>query len=149
MILVMRMTWTVIFGCLGAACVQDMKTKSVYRFVWWIGGVAAVCLLWLAGTEKPLHLLELLMFTALQHLLFSRFYGRADCRAFCLCAAALASLGAGLYLFLMQMLVAFFLLALVQAARRNVASDGNLSHPVAFLPYITIAFLLVLWYYYT
>lgn len=149
MITVIRLAWAAIFGCLGAACAQDMKTKSVYRFVWWIGGVAAAGLLWPAAAEKPLHILELLVFMALQHLLFSRFYGRADCRAFCLCAAALTSLGAGLYLFLMQMLVAFFLLALVQAIRRNVASDGNLSHPVAFLPYITIAFLLVLWYYYT
>lgn len=143
------LAWGTICLCLAAACWQDLKTRNVYRFVWWIGGTAAAVLLLGNIPMSILHPAELIVFVLLQHLLFSRYYGRADCRAFCLCAAVQASLGAGLFRFLMHMLFAFLLLAIVQVAKRNVASDGNLSHPVAFLPYITIAFLFTLWYYYT
>lgn len=77
---------------------------------------------------------------ALQFMLFARMYGKADCYAFCVCAIAGASLGMGFPDYLWQMLLALCLLFPVQLLRRNIGKSGNLKQPVAFLPYITLAF---------
>lgn len=140
--------WAVIAVCLLAACIMDLRTCLVYNAVWWIGGTAALLLLILnRKVIDPENFLWLGVFAALQMGLFSRMYGRADCYAFCVCAAAGASLGMGPAGFLTHMLLAFGLLAAVQALRRNIGRDGNLKRPVPFLPYITLAFWALLWYY--
>ena len=91
----------------------------------------------------------LLFFICLQQFLFSRMYGRADCHAFSVCALHLASLGVGLRGYLEQMLLAFLFLAIFQFFRKNIADNGNLKRPVPFLPYITLAFFLVVCYHTT
>ncbi|MCM1026199.1 MAG: hypothetical protein NC432_07170 [Roseburia sp.] len=140
--------WAVIFLCLLAACIMDCKTCMVYNVVWWISGAAALILLVLNGRQIPPETVFWLgAFAALQEILFSRMYGKADCHGFCVCAAAEASLGIGPAGFLGHMLLAFGLLAVVQAFRRNIGRDGNLKRPVPFLPYITLAFWVLLWYY--
>lgn len=80
------------------------------------------------------------VYMAIQLGLFSRLYGKADCYAFCVCAIAEASLGMTLFDYLILTLLAVFLLFPIQLYRRNIAKNGNLKRPVAFLPYITTAF---------
>lgn len=138
-----RLSLSLIMGCLLLACITDIAICQVYNFVWWISGVAAVALL--AGRGfAPSAVWEVLLFCVIQLTLFSRMYGKADCYAFCVCAAAEAGLGFGLAGFLMHMLVSFLLLVAVQAERRNIGSRGCLKSPVPFLPYITGAFYLML-----
>ncbi len=142
--------WITIMACLLFACVTDCKTCQVYNVTWWISGGAAVLLL--VGRESRLTIgviSELFVFIVLQLIFFSKMYGRADCYAFSVCAIAEASEGMGLGEYLLHMLWAFLLLAFVQGICHNIDKTGNLRKPVPFLPYITLAFCALLWYYYT
>ncbi|MGN0401883.1 MAG: hypothetical protein ACI4HQ_06430 [Acetatifactor sp.] len=139
--------WGIIGGCFTFACVMDYRTRTVYNFVWWISGAAALVLLFQRRPgPDPEQWIELAVFLGLQLFLFSTMYGRADCYAFCVCGIAEAAAGMGLKGYLIHMLLSFFLLALVQGMRRNIAETGNLKYPVPFLPYITLAFWTLLWY---
>lgn len=143
-----RMIMAVILGCLLLASVTDLAICQVHNFVWWIGGTAACLLLWVALRRTPAAvcnvLPELFMFCVIQIVWFGRLYGRADCYAFCVCAGAEAGLGLSFMGFLGHMILAFLLLAVVQAFRKNISRKGNLKKPVPFLPYITTAFYLLL-----
>ncbi|MDE6166950.1 MAG: hypothetical protein K2G28_00635 [Acetatifactor sp.] len=134
----------VVIGCLLLACITDCATCQVYRFVWWISGGAALLLLGVEGWPEGERLWGLALFCFLQLILFSHMYGKGDCHAFCVCAAVEAAAGMDFTGFLIHMLVSFSLLAAVQVARGNVSRKGSLKHPVPFLPYITISFLVVL-----
>lgn len=124
-------------AALTAAVVMDLESCMVYNYVWWIGGGAAVLLLGMVkgGMEG-----ELLIFILLQELFFCRLYGRADCHAFSVCAFLENVMGMGMQMYLLHMLFAFLLLALVQGVGGNIGTNGNLKQPVAFLPYITLTF---------
>lgn len=132
-----------------AASRMDLRTMTVRRWVWAAGGIPVLGLLLRnalaqAGglRETAVSCLFLLLFFALQQGLFARMYGRADCHAFCLCAAAFALMGYGFELWIEHMALAYVLLAVAQALRRNIARTGNLKKPVPFLPYITVSFVL-------
>lgn len=146
--LIPRMIMAVILGCLLLASVTDLAICQVHNFVWWIGGTAACLLLWVGLRRTPAAvsnvLPELFMFCVIQIVLFGRLYGRADCYAFCVCAGAEAGLGLGFMGFLKHMILAFLLLTVVQAFRKNISRKGNLKKPVPFLSYITTAFCLLL-----
>lgn len=130
-------------GCLLLACVTDMAIFQVYNFVWIVSGAAAVMLF--AGRKPEVAVVwELLLFGVIQMALFARMYGKADCYAFCACAAVEAGLGSGMRGFLTHMLVSFFLLTAVQAMRKNIGPRGHLKKPVPFLPYITAGFYIIL-----
>lgn len=143
-----RLLLSLFIGCLLLACVTDLAICQVHNFVWWIA-VSAGGLLFLErlrrGAEENGHLAsELMVFCVIQLVVFGRLYGRADSYAFCVCAVMEAALGIGLKGFLVHMLFSFGLLAVKQAVRRNIGSDGNLRRPVPFLPYITAGMYLVL-----
>lgn len=146
-------------GCLLMACITDCQSCIVYHFVWWVAGVVGLILLTTAlhteGIQQghfrksfpiifdgKLH--SLLLFALLQEKLFSRMYGKADCHAFVVCALVQCASGGDLRQYLQHMLLAFGLLAAVQAGRGNIGRNGNLKTPVPFLPYITIAFWVVM-----
>ncbi len=131
--------FSVVGACLLAAGVMDLETHMVYNYVWWAGGVAGVLLMLLRASE---HWGAVLLFWGVQELFFGKMYGRADCHGFCVCALAEAALGMGLQEYLLHMLWAIVLLAIVQLLRRNVGRKGNLKQAVAFLPYIVVAFWL-------
>lgn len=143
-----RLLLSVVLGCLLLACVTDLAIYQVHNFVWWFSGIAAGLLLFveiqrdigITGSVLP----ELLAFCVIQIVLFGRLYGRADCYAFCVCAGAEVGLGMGIVGFLEHMILAFLLLTVVQAFRKNISRKGNLKKPVPFLPYITTAFYLLL-----
>ena len=138
-----RLSLSLFMGCLLLACITDVAICQVYNFVWWISGIAAAVLL-AGGGWGSSSVWEVLLFCLIQMVLFSHMYGKADCYAFCVCAAAEAGLGLGFSGFLCHMLVSFLLLTAVQAVRRNIGSGGCLKKPVPFLPYITAAFYLML-----
>ncbi len=121
-----------------AAAVTDRRTTQVYRFFWWIGDAAVLLLMLLRGTEA--YLPGVCFFILVQYLVFARLYGRADCHAFSLCALIGAALGLGFTEDVLHMVFAVFFLFAVQLKRRNIAPDGNLKYPVAFIPYIAVSF---------
>lgn len=124
-------------ACMLAACVMDLESCMVYNYVWWTGGIAAGILMGSGVKEIPW---ELILFILLQELFFCRMYGRADCHAFSVCAMVEAAWGMNMQVYLIHMLLAFVLLAVVQGIGRNIGRNGNLKQPVAFLPYITLSF---------
>lgn len=134
--------WGILWCSLLYGCATDIKSQRVYNFTWWFGGLAAGGLLWrsLCAQQSAAMLGYLTAYMVLQFGLFSRMYGRADCYAFCVCAIAEASLGRGFSDYLILMLLSLFLLFPVQLLRGNIARNGNLREPVAFLPYISLAF---------
>ncbi len=138
--------WSIFAGCLLTAAVMDWWEQMVYRFVWWAAGAAAGMLL-LYGTWEnnfPRNKWEiwvaLAVFVLLQELFFDRFYGRADCHAFCVCAAMLTAQGLGFRYYMAHMTLVFGALALIQLMRGNIARSGRLKIPVPLVPYIVAAF---------
>lgn len=132
-------------GSLLCASIMDMETHMVYDYVWWAGMAAALSLLFLSGgLERSRAALPLAVFLLLQEGLFGRFYGRADCHAFCLCAVAESAWGLGFLEYLLHMLLALLLLAAVQLLKGNVTPGGKLKESVPFVPYIQTAFWVVL-----
>lgn len=144
-----RMLWMVggllLAGSLLGACIMDIKEQMVYRFLWLIGGVGALvlvtCRMQEAGVECS-ELIDLGIFIAIQQVWFARFYGRADCHAFSVCATAMVALEMDMLDYMMHMILAFVGLAVVQIIRCNVARNGRLKKPVPLIPYITVAFWL-------
>ena len=147
---------SLVAGCLLFACMTDWKSCEVFAFTWWIGGTAGGFLLlqkyvtgyWIGEPRTPViqQLIPLLLYILMQEIFFERFYGRADCHAFVICALIETVLGMGMLEFLLHMLMAFGLLAVVQMPQGNINSKGNLKRPVAFLPYITISFWVLLFF---
>ncbi len=132
-------------GSLLVAGIMDLREQMVYRFVWLIAGLAAGLLIAVRICEMDLTVdvfCELILYVVLQQLWFSRFYGRADCHAFCVCAAASTAMGGDIKDWLVHMLITFVGLSVVQLVRRNVERNGKLKKPVPLIPYITLAFLL-------
>lgn len=131
----------VLGGCLLTASIMDWWEQMVYRFVWWLGGATGGILLVKAGISAQA-ICSIIGFWLLQKLIFARFYGRADCYAFCVSALAMAALGGGFADYVMHMFLVFVGLTAVQMMCGNIAGNGNLKKAVPLLPYITIAFWL-------
>lgn len=146
-------------GLLAAAC-MDEENCYVYNYVWWW------CLLWtgiLLGVSyggantvtgawgHPLQIsirqaAAVAMFVALQQYLFARMYGRADSHAFSVCAMISCHWQGEMQWFLIHMLLALTLLALVQLWKGNVTRRGKLRTPKPFIPYIITTFWMeILW----
>lgn len=145
----------VVAGCLLFACFTDVRACEVFQFTWWIAGAAGGILLyrslmldtmflWTADFQKEQRLLSLCIYMILQELFFCRMYGRADCHAFVTCAVVESALGMDFLGYLWHMIFAFGGLTVVQAFRHNINRKGNLKQPVAFLPYITVSFWLMI-----
>ena len=144
-------------GSLVAAAVMDLWNQMVYRFVWWSAGAAMIGI-WLLHfyTEKMAgentgqivsYALRqifpgLMLYIIIQHTVFGRLYGRADCHAFGICAVGMAVLGMTFEDFAIHMVLAYFGLTVVQFLSGNIAQGGRLKKPVPFVPYIVAAFWL-------
>lgn len=143
--IVSEMLSEILVGALLFACVTDVKSCEVYQFTWWIAGVADV-LMWIyeGGPVISVSGLAFLCFLLLQECVFSRCYGRADCHAYVVCAAVGCVLGMDLPWYFLHMVIAFLLLTVVQAFRRNIGRRGSLKRSVAFIPYITVSFWILI-----
>ncbi len=142
-------------GLLAAAC-MDAVNSYVYNYVWWwclpwtgmlLGLPVAKAYmgdgLWrITGRLGIQQAATVVLFVLLQQILFAQMYGRADCHAFSVCALAGCVWQGNLLWFLIHMLLAVTLLAVVQLCRRNVTKDGKLRVPKPFIPYIVVTFWL-------
>lgn len=159
-----RLLLEIVAGCLLFACLTDMMICEVYQFTWWGAGGASVflgiyenvCVDGIYGenvcpdklfSETVMSFAIMVCYLVLQEMFFSRFYGRADCHAFVVCATAGCALGMGMPWFFLHMTTAFFLLIIVQIFQKNIGSRGRLRQAVAFLPYITLSFWLMIVFY--
>ena len=131
-------------GCLLFACLTDVKECYVYQFVWWLAGAAGGILLLLHW--QKVSLISLLVYLLLQEFFFAGCYGRADCHAFAVSAVILCALGGGMTAYWLHMLLAFVCLGVVQMFAHNVNRKGQLKRAVAFLPYITLGFWVLLFF---
>lgn len=129
-------------GCLLMACAADCTCYAVYNYIWWVAGAAAIGVWCLCKQEnrRETEVMSLLLFAVVQEFFFCKMYGRADCHAFVVCAIAEDALGMNMRDFLLHMLLAVLLLAIVQGKSHNIGADGNLKKTVPFLPYITGSF---------
>lgn len=118
----------------------DFYTTEVYDWSWGIAGVTGIGILFYRGTAREVFF-QLLIFIALQALLFRKFYGGADCMAFSVSAIYLCSREKGIYDYLVVMLLTFAVLAVVQLIKNNINRKGNLKKPVALIPYIAVVML--------
>ena len=116
------------------ASIQDLQSYEVYDFLHLAALLPVVPMIFLLPKEQ---LGALIAFWILQYVIFMRMYGTADAFAFGVCAVYESRFGAGSITYLLHMGLTFFVLALVQAGRRNIARSGNLKRPVALMPYIT------------
>ena len=133
----------IVFSFFLWATIEDAKCRQVHRFLWWHAGAAGLALLVLRQGFSAPEIGELVFFGALQYLLFAKMYGKADCHAFSCSSILLSAYGGGLKTFLIHMLLTIAFLGFVQHRKGNVNRDGNLYCPVAMLPYIMPALLLV------
>lgn len=141
----------ILAGCLLFACVTDIKIREVYRFTWWAAGVAVSALLFCRSlsvnfdTDKALSsVFFLFAYIVMQEFLFCRVYGRADCHAFVVCAAAQTVFGRDMEWYFLHMTLSFGMLIAVELIRGNINTQGRLKAPAAFLPYITFSFWIVM-----
>ncbi len=137
---------------------QDRKYQRVKRSIWYVCcflGMFLILLCWpfigegggikLCFRKYYLEILiDVLCFWWLQMHLFAKMYGKADCFAFGCCSLIFAAYGGGMFLYLCHMLISVFLMGIVQVFRKNIGKNGNLKKPVAFIPYISKAFLVCL-----
>lgn len=145
-------------GCLLFACITDAKKCVVFQFTWWMAGI--ILGMWMVNQsvqyERMDHIInlrmqiawklwELLVYILLQEFFFARMYGRADCHGFALCAVAEYLCGINMWGYVYHMAIALGILGVVQIHRRNVNRKGNLKQSVPFLPYITVAFWVLLY----
>lgn len=130
-------------GCVIYACISDWRTKSVYRFVWWVAKVCATAQMIFIGTGGYL-LAECILFILIQELIFRKLYGASDVHAFEAFAWMLCSKGYGIRYDLYHMYLSFLLLTIIQLLRKNMNSKGNLYKPVAFIPYISMGYYILI-----
>ena len=122
---------------------MDIMCKQVTDLVHYLG-LAGGGILVFQAPPQPEVCKELIVYIMVQYCVFQRMYGRADVIGFVLCALFLATTGRGIGTYIGHMSLAFGLLALVQAFRQNIASNGNLKQPVALFPYIMCGFFLII-----
>lgn len=133
----------VFFCCISYASFSDLRTKKVYRFVWWIAKACVLLRSILCGISMRLAC-EYVLFVLVQELLFRRLYGAADVQAFEAFGFMLCSKGYGYRYALYHMYISFLLLAIVQVLRKNMNSKGNLYKPVPFIPYISMGYYILI-----
>jgi len=140
----------VIFFCYGmfviylcSAMTMDIMMKMISDILHIIGFAAGGVLLWNESPEL-IFVGELAAFVVLQCVVFSKMYGVADVAAFCLCAMFLTGLGNGVEVYVQHMVLTFGMLGIVQGFKGNIARNGNLKLPVGLLPYIAVAFFLII-----
>jgi hypothetical protein len=130
-----RAAASVLSAYLIAAAVMDIQTQEVYDFLPYLGAAPGILYL-LCFPTKPSSWIALVAYCLLQLLFFSRMYGMADAKAFCVSGIYISVGGGGFLVYLYHMSASFILLGVIQAFRHNISRKGNLKNPVPFLPYI-------------
>ena len=139
----MRVVWLLIHILFLSCSMTDHQTYQVYDISQYVG----VCLTGYLVFQSAVfiwHGVSVLLFVLLQYFIFMRLYGKADGMIFLTAALAETSLGGDICTYLFHMILSYLLLSVVQGVRGNIRRKGKLARPVAFLPYITVSFWVVL-----
>lgn len=120
--------------------VTDYYTQQVYDLIQ-LGVCIVIAAYVLQLPVSPVQGAELIVFGLLQGVLFRKMYGEADIMCFLLCALSMAE--RGIFIWTCHMGISFLLLGVMQGVKGNIAGDGNLKTPVAFFPYMAVAYVLV------
>lgn len=139
----MRVAYGLLAVYLIVCSVMDTVLELVSDFLHYIGLLGG-CLLLVSRQPIADVIVALILFTGIQWLLFRKMYGPADVAAFIVCAVYLAAEGRGMESYLVHMAITFLVLGIVQGIKGNVALKGNLKHPVALFPYITVGFFIII-----
>lgn len=139
---VVQILFHMFLGCLHAAWMMDAESQLVHRYVWVVAVGIAGLFVWNCGEMSLQGLVPLGIFWGLQQLGFSKFYGRADCHAFSVCALLLIGLGGAFFDLVMHMFVTFLLILYLQKIQGNLVGLGQFKKPIAMIPYIDMGFLL-------
>ncbi len=127
-------------GMISAAW-MDLRRREVYDFLWWIALVGAGMIYagMGGGGREPARLYYLAIYFLLQEAVMVRCYGRADSHGFCVSALILGVCGLPMRGIVLHFAISYLFLFLVQLLRKNVGSGGKLKEPVAFVPYLVVA----------
>lgn len=125
----------IFWATMALAAFCDSYTQEIYDFCYFPWLFLGFILALVGPVSWP----GLLIFIALQLILFRKMYGESDCLAFIACALYMAVQGKWLLQYLILMAVTFSLLTVIQLLKRNVNRHGNLKKPVPLIPYIAAA----------
>ena len=120
--------------------VTDYYTKQVYDLLQLVACmVIMTCVL--QEQVATVQGAELLIFAFVQGVVFKNMYGEADVMGFLICALSMVE--RGIFIWTCHMGISFLLLGVLQGVKGNIGASGNLKRPVAFFPYMTVAYILV------
>lgn len=117
--------------------VTDFLTFQVYDFMQFAGVAAGVWSV-LCQPIYPRLGVSLILFALLQYVLFMRLYGQGDVMIFLVCALFETARGGDIQTYLLHMAASCLLLGIVQLAKHNIGTTGNLKKSVPLVPYIAI-----------
>lgn len=141
-----QVAWLVICSYFLSSALVDSMSHYVYDW-FQIWGMAAAVYLALQQSGSSFDRIRiggsLIIFAILQAGIFMRLYGEADGMSFLVATLVESSLGYGIRMYLLHMIVSYLLLALVQICKKNVGGRGSLKKPVPFVPYILFGFYIV------
>lgn len=144
-------TGCLFWASLSAAAYSDGLTKEIFDWVYYPGLFACATALFIAKPGSDVFI-DLAIFLALQILVFRRMYGGSDCIAFSMCAMFLSSLGAGLLICMLMMLLTMVLFTVWQWLAKNIHTKRDsgsflkLKVPDAMIPYIFLSMAIVMIY---
>ena len=126
---------------LGHASYEDIRTRMVSNYNWWIFSAGLLMILFGGRKVFPADIAGCAFAVLVQELIMCRAYGRADSHAFSCCAVFMCLSGSGLEGHILHMSLSLALLTFVQLLRGNIGRNLKLKHPVPFVPYIAVSFL--------
>ena len=137
----MQLLQAYVIGALLLAAWIDHYTRLIPDMVYVPGFAGGI--LWLVYCRPGADIvINLIVFIAMQILIFRRCLGGSDCLAYILCAVYLAGYGKKLMDYLLLMLLTVALELIVQIKNKNILKNGKLIQPVALIPYMAVAVIL-------
>ena len=125
---------------LGLASYEDIRTRSVSNYIWWIYCSGLLLLPFRKEGLCANDILYCILALFIQEHIMSRAYGRADSHAFSCCAFFLILTGFGPEGHILHISLSLALLIFVQTLHGNIGKDMKLKEPVPFIPYIAVTF---------
>jgi len=135
--------WLMIHILFLSCSVTDYQTYQVYDVFQYVG-IGLTGYLVFSVTTYLWQGVSLVLFALLQKFVFMRLYGKADGMIFLTAAMAETSLGGDISVYLFHMIISYLLVSAVQGIKGNIRKNGRLAQPVAFFPYITFGFWIIL-----
>lgn len=133
-----------LFAYLAAASYSDVCTKHVYRFLYIPPALAGCAFIALQGLDIE-RIVPVVIYIFLLAVLFDRYFGRADTIAFMITSCFFTHRN-GIDILMsgfLHMLFSIVLVIIIKHKKINF-KDGSIE-PTAFMPYIAVAALVLIW----